>query len=113
MRGGSRSRKITIDDDDYDEDDEQLDDEAPEAEQDGETAAMAAARQSSAIAQKAMEDALAASAVRISPAGDTFASLLFLLESASLWPCVRVRFRCRRRLLRQTPQMSPLPLLWT
>eukprot|EP01046_Picozoa_sp_COSAG06_P052219 COSAG06_NODE_8719_length_2089_cov_1.608040_3_plen_81_part_01 len=81
MRGGSRSRKITIDDDDYDEDDEQLDDEAPEAEQDGETAAMAAARQSSAIAQKAMEDALAASAVRISPA-----SLLFLLESASPWP---------------------------
>ena len=50
-------------------DDEQLDDEVLDNDQDGETAAMVAARQSSAIAQKAMEDALAASAVRTKTSG--------------------------------------------
>lgn len=60
MRGGSRSHSITIEDND-DGDDEQVTD---DADQDGETAVMVAARQSSANAQKAMEDALAASAVR-------------------------------------------------
>ena len=76
VRAGTRSRSITIDDDD-DDDGEQLDDEILDNDQDGETAAMVAARQSSAVAQKAMEDALAASAVRTKTSGLFFVCLFF------------------------------------
>ena len=59
LRGGTRSRKITIDEDG---DEEEEDANQLLSEEEGETPAMQAARESSAAAQKAMEDALAASA---------------------------------------------------
>eukprot|EP01043_Picozoa_sp_COSAG02_P050917 COSAG02_NODE_5291_length_4468_cov_358.403525_6_plen_145_part_00 len=83
VRAGSRTRSITIDDDDYDDDDgydEQDENGRPDVEQDGETAAMVAARQTSAITQKAMEDALAASAVRT-----PHSEVAFPLDSLLLW----------------------------